>query len=344
MINGRRYRGAIPEATTKRQAELVENQKRIEVFEGRYGKPTGQGLLEDFIKDVYLPWSKQHKKSHYHDQKYAVVICEFFRGMAFRDITAWTIEQFKRKRSEGITERGEKRAKSTVNRELAQLSSIFSLAVDYGYCEDNPCRRVRLYKVYSRRERVISEEEERRLLAALTGRHEELRPIIILALHTGMRRNEILKLKWTDVDFMANEIRLAEGSTKSGKGRTLPMTDLVRETMLGLREAGDGTGRIFTGRGYSSGTITNRIARLCDRLGMPDVTLHTLRHTFASRLEERNVNPFLVRDLLGHSTLRMTGHYTHSQPDALREAVKKLEMEKDCHKIVTNVESRNFAS
>jgi integrase len=71
---------------------------------------------------------------------------------------------------------------------------------------------------------------------------------------------------------------------------------------------------------------------------------HTLRHTFASRLEDLNVNPFVVRDLMGHTTIRMTGHHTHSTAGALHRAVKQLETEKDCLKILTNEENRKTGS
>ena len=67
------------------------------------------------------------------------------------------------------------------------------------------------------------------------------------------------------------------------------------------------------------------LLRLCDQIEMPDVTLHTLRHTFDTRLIEQNVNPFVVKELMGHATLKMTEHYSHIGVSELHQAVKTLE-------------------
>lgn len=335
MINRVRYRSVVPEARTRKQAEQVETQKRVEVFEGRYGKPTGLGIFEEFVRETYLPWSKQHKKSYYHDERYAEIICEFFKGKTFREISPLTIEHFKRQRREGITQRGEQRNMGTVNRELAQLSSIFSLAVDYDYCELNPCRKVKLFTVHSRRERVLTPDEETRLLEAMTGRLERYRPIVILALHTGMRRGEIMRLRWQDVDFSRNEIRIPVGSTKSGKGRVLPINAVLRTMLIEMQSKGNSGGRVFSGIGYTAGEVSKRISKVCDEIGLDDVTLHTCRHTFATRLKDQNVNPFTIRDLMGHATLRMTNDYTHTTPEMLQRAVELLEKRPDCSNLVS---------
>lgn len=202
---------------------------------------------------------------------------------------------------------------------------IFSLAVDNDYCESNPCRKVKAFKVDNRRERFITHAEESRLLAALTGRNAHLRPVAIVALYTGMRRGEILRLEWRDVDLINDEIRIPKGTTKSGKGRVIPIDETVREALLSLRGERMESDRVFEGKGYYPVSVSEEFSKVCRSLGWHDVTLHTLRHTYATRLKDAGTDPFTIRDLLGHATLRMTDIYTHATPETMRRAVKLLE-------------------
>lgn len=337
MINRARYRGHIPEAHTRKQAVFVEGQKRQEVFDGRYGKPSGNGGFEEFARQTYLPHSKKHKKAstYYSDTRHVELFCRQFKGMTFREINPLIIERFKQQRSDGFTKRSGPRAQVTVNRELATLSSIFSLAVDYGCCESNPVLKVRKFRTYSRRERVLTEDEEIILMNALQEHYAKLRPAIVLGLYTGMRRGEILNLKWSNVDFEKNEITLQSGTTKSGKARTLPMNDLVTQALLEWREVCDNKEKLFSGRGYTVDNFTRLTCELCEALGLHGVTMHTLRHTFASRLAMKNVNLAIIRDLLGHSTFKMTDRYTHVSTETMHEAVKGLETPANRHRFVT---------
>src|SRR5262249_49844196 len=107
--DGVRHRKNIPEAVTEQQAKLAEAAARTEVFKGKYGQKTGRANFEKFVRDIYLPWSREHKRSFKQDEYYAEIICDCFRGKTFADISPILIEKFKRQRREGITTRGEKR-------------------------------------------------------------------------------------------------------------------------------------------------------------------------------------------------------------------------------------------
>jgi integrase len=99
------------------------------------------------------------------------------------------------------------------------------------------------------------------------------------------------------------------------------MNSDVRATLMELREV-KSEGQIFP---FNADSVSYRFSILCDKLGMPDVTLHTLRHTFDTRLIERNINPFVVKELMGHATLAQTNHYAHVSVGELHQAVKTLE-------------------
>src|SRR4030095_4364186 len=111
------------------------------------------------------------------------------------------IEKFKRTRLQTQTCDGRQRSVASVNRELSCISKIFSLAIRDGKASIKPCRPVKKYEEHNERNRYLLPEEEQRLLSALSGSRSHLRPIVQLAINTGMRRGEILALRWDWIDF-----------------------------------------------------------------------------------------------------------------------------------------------
>jgi len=152
---GVRYRGAIPEARTKWQAEKAETKIRPEAYENRYGGSSGDDLLSKFIENNYLPWSRANKRSCRDDELNKKVISDFFSGRTFNHISPLLIEKFKKQRRESVTRYERQRAPASVNRELATLSRIFSLAIDNGIVETNPCRKVRKLRENNERKRYL---------------------------------------------------------------------------------------------------------------------------------------------------------------------------------------------
>lgn len=335
-VKGRRVRDVIERATNDQEAAIEVARRKLAIIEGRAGEPDKSLPFQEFVETIYLKWSKHNKRSHYLDEKYAKIFCQYFKGQTLRQITPLAIEEFKQERREQTTIRRAQRSAGSVNRELGVLSSIFSRAVKYGFLDTNPCQAVELYKNYNFRERVLTAAEEERMLAAMTGHLEKLHPIVVLAINTGMRRNEMLKLRWSDVNFEASEIFVRPENSKSKKGRMLPLNDNIFPLLRKLQENASDKHLVFSGKGYSSTSVTNSFSRFCDQLGLADVTLHTLRHTFSTRLKDQNVNPFVIRDLMGHSSLRITEGYTHKTPGTHREAVKTLEKATNCHRTDTN--------
>ena len=333
MIRGKRYRFAVPEATTRRQAERAEAKLKTEIFEARYGSK-GKSSFVKFVDEVYLPWSKENKRSWKHDELYAKIIKDFFRGYNFEDISPLLIEKFKRTRRAGLTNRGEQRAASTVNREMAQLSKMFSLALKLGFCSENPCRRVDAFKVNNRKERVVTYEEEGRILEALTGKLARLKTPVIVALNCGLRLGEIFNIEWRHVDFQKGVIEIPRGSTKSGKGRIAVMNRRVKDALAELRGDSDRAGHVFP---FDKQKACAAFSHLCKDIELGGVTFHTLRHTFSTRLAEANVNPFTARDLMGHEEVNMTGYYTHTAIETMREAVTRLERASNHSDFAANV-------
>ncbi|MDQ3684819.1 MAG: tyrosine-type recombinase/integrase [Acidobacteriota bacterium] len=324
IIRGITYKRAIPEARTETQAKQVERLARQAVFEGRYGRQAGTESFTKFVDGVYIPWAKINKRSWYHDTRYVVILCDYFKGKTFGDITPMLVEHYKKHRREGVTRLGTNRNMATVNRELALLSKIFSLAVDNGYTETNPCRKVRRFRVDNRRERVLSDDEEAQLLEALAGRYASLRPVVVLALNTGMRRGEMLALRWPDVDFAGRAIHLPRDITKNGRARSIPFNEDALAALVELKEDAGGAEHVLAGLGYGKGALSKKLSAATALAGITGVTLHTFRHTFATRLKDEGIDLSTVRDLLGHATIQMTNHYTHATPETMRRGVEAL--------------------
>jgi integrase len=338
IMNGVRHRDLIPNARTKKQAEDAEIAFRQELFEARF-KPKVEDvpLLSDFIDEHFLPWSRDNKRSWYADGWRSKSLKKFFAGRRLDEITPLLIEKFKSKELEKISERGTKQSPASVNRKLELLSRILSMAVDYGMIPSNPCQRVRKFRLNNRRERYLSVEEEGRLMKMLLGRKSYLRPIVILALNTGMRRGEILNLEWWQVDF--NSDRLIVTKSKSGKPRHIPMNQIVRETLLELKETSNGM-LVFESKRNPGHPILDPKKGFKAALKDAEIEnfrFHDLRHTAGTRLAEAGVDAFTIKDILGHASIQTSAIYVHATDDGKRRALTALGQytENSCHRSVT---------
>lgn len=142
MIHRVRYRGGIPEAQNKWQAEKAEAKIRLEIYEGKFGSESGSTRMVDFINETYLPWARSAKRSCRDDELNCKVLCEYFGSKSFSQISPLLIEKFKRERRDSITRYGKQRKPASVNRELATLSRVFSIAMDNGVVASNPSTKV----------------------------------------------------------------------------------------------------------------------------------------------------------------------------------------------------------
>jgi integrase len=322
-IKGVRYRGSIPEARTKYKAQEAERKIRDEIFEGRYGKAQSRKTLKEFFEETYLPWAKTNKRSWKSDESRIKPILAQFGGKKLTDITSFLVEKYKITRSKTLTRGGTTRAKATINRELALLSRLFTLAIRNKCASKNPVAEVGLFKGLTSRTRYLLPEEEASLIGAVAG-HTHLRLVILIALHTGMRRGEILKLKKKDVDFYRGEIHVTQ--TKTDEDRTVPMNDTLR-LELSSHIASHESEYLFmnpqTGKPVVSIQRAFEAARL--EAGLEDFRFHDLRHTAATRMAEAGVDVFTISAILGHKDIKTTARYAHSTAMAKRRAVAALE-------------------
>jgi integrase len=310
------YRGVL-EARNAEQARQAAQKVWDEEWSKRYDPepPTPeQVLLADFVKDIYLPWSKIHKGSYEDDVRTTSVLTNFFKRKSLREIKPAMIEQYKAKRI------GAGRAPATVNRELSVLSKVFTLAVRHEKADVNPCQSVERFALDNERVRYLTEDEEERLFEAM-GDNEPLKSIVTVALHTGMRRGEIFNLKWFDLDFDRGLIQVRK--TKTKLNRVVPMNGRVRETFNQQRRARE---YVFTSTKTGGRLIDVKTGfqTARDAAGIPDFQLRDLRHSCATRLSDRGEELVTVAEILGHTDIRMTKRYSHGMQERKREALEKL--------------------
>jgi integrase len=241
---------------------------------------------------------------------------------------------------------------TTVRLVHAALHRALSQAAAWGLIAFNPAERVKAPRPARREFRVLSPEEVRRLLEAVKAGAPDCYPMIATLVLTGMRLSEAVGLRWQDVDLEAGVIRVVrtlrwvggrwvEGEPKTAAGRRqipIPaeLVSLLKEHRVAQLEArlraGAGWSTEFgelvfptrTGRPVLPGNLRVALARLCRAAGLEPIRVHDLRHTHATLLLAEGVNPRVVQERLGHSTVTMTlGLYSHVLPNLQREAAEK---------------------
>jgi len=217
-----------PSGDLKTVAQEEQKAKRAEVRDARKaGKECcprliarGRPPLFEEILDDSLEYSRQSKRSHKHDVARARLLRSRFGGRLASDVTSKEVESLKSAMAAAHTP-------ATANQYLKLLKAVYNRAIRQDRLTRNPVTPVRLFQENNARNRCLSPAEEDRLLAALPNR---LRSLVVVALHTGMRRGELRALQWQDVDFATGTIRIRQD--KAGDGRWVTMNSAALEALL----------------------------------------------------------------------------------------------------------------
>ncbi len=317
-VGGRRKREKI--GSSRKLAETVLGKRKLEVAEGKFLNVVRKDKVrfEDFAHQYLNIYSKQHKKSWKTDFYLLKDLERFFKGKYLYSITPKDIEQFKMERLKETV--GSKNVSAaTVNRQLDVLSAMLNKAVEWGNLQSSPMKSVRSLKVPPGRLRFLEKEEIVKLLGNCT---KNLKPIVVLALFTGMRRGEIFGLKWHDIDVKRNIITLLD--TKNGEKREVPMNEQVKTALIRVRKHPD-TAYIFCNeKGIPVHDVRKSYSTALRKSGITNFRFHDLRHTFASQLVMSGVDLNTVRELLGHKDIAMTLRYSHLAASHKQRAVDLL--------------------
>lgn len=248
---------------------------------------------------------------------------DHFSKQLARAITVSDILKFRASRLKTPTRLNKQRSIASVNRELALLRRILNVALQEGWLIKNPfAAGSKLISAADERklERILTMDEETRLLAVCKGPRAHLRAIIIVALDTGMRRGEILKLQWSDIDFETRMIKVKAFNTKTMQERRLAMTPRIHCELSNLYKLRPSTQLVFGIKDNFKNAFKSarKEANLCD------VRFHDLRHTAATRLVRGHMPLSEVGRILGHTQANTTYRYVNADAETARKAADVL--------------------
>ena len=217
------------------------------------------------------------------------------------------------------------RTNATSNRYLSGLSLILRCCVeDWGWLEKNPARSIRRLPEKNASTRFLSSNEKERLYQHCI-KNKDLHDIVLLALNTGARRNELQELKWKEVDL--NEKLITFKFTKNGEDRTIPISNeasMMLERRFIERNNVNGEWVFPAKRKDGPMDFYKPFLKAIKEAEIKHFRFHDLRHTAGSYLASAGVTERFIAEILGHKTLEMVKRYTHLKPEHLRDAIEVL--------------------
>lgn len=279
-------------------------------------------LTERFINDGALEHHRSSKDTFRHLDYWKLR----FGAYGLVHITPELIGKERQLLVETPTSNGKKRAPATVNRYFASLSSLFSYAVrDLRWLDESPCRNLKKLKESRGRDRVLTQDEIERLLAACReSKSPYLYCVVIIALTTGARQGEILNLEWRDIDFNNKLASIKE--TKNGQPRSVSLSDPVIVELQRLYNLRDPRKSLV----FASRTAFGRIdikkpwKKALERAGIKNCRAHDMRHTFATYAAAQGATNLELATAMGHRTLQMLQRYTHLDAEVSKKFSKQI--------------------
>jgi integrase len=325
-FNGTRFRKRSP-ANSKEGAKDYESLLRQKLLRGESlesQENKGDMTFEKFAKEWFEVYVKNNNKYSEVMSKESILrvhLLPFFGKMKLSKIQSQKTEEYKRKKIQsGLNNK-------TINNHLAVLNKCLDTAREWKFIDERP--RIRLLKLKPLHHDYLSESECEILLNGATGIIKEM---ILLALRTGLRFGEIIALDWQDVDLDRKMLSVSKsisrglmGSTKSNRSRHIPLSGELCEMLFQRIQK---SGSVFLSRNEKTmrrDACFKSLRRACLRAKLRAIGWHTLRHTFASHLAQKNISLKAIQELLGHSNIMTTMRYAHLSPSELRSAVDCLE-------------------
>ncbi len=314
-------------------ARQIEAAKKTELAKAGAGivKQKPSPLLKEFVPR-FIEAMKSHcsgkpRTAEFYRARAEVILTESgWAEMRLDRIDEEEISLYIRKRSKVKSRLNLLFAPASVNRELATLRRMLRLAHEWKLLNRVP--RIRLLRGERIREFVLPKALEETYLAACP---EQLASVAVLLLDTGMRLGEALSLSWRQVNLepysgaKLGSIAVLGEKSKNGRTRVIPLTPRAAALLRSL-EPGK-SGLVFErkdGEAMKGAHLGQQQARVRDLLKLPEFVLHSLRHTFGTRLGEYGADAFTIMRLMGHSTVTVSQRYVHPTPETMERAVERM--------------------
>ncbi|WP_035350854.1 tyrosine-type recombinase/integrase [Edaphobacter aggregans] len=300
----------------------AKNRRALKIAEIEKHKLLGHVPATKDVFATIIPNYLIHQKARLTPESYErtrgileVHLKSFFGTMPLAGIRRADVQKY-------ITQRLGEVSTDTVIKEINVLKHLLGLAMEWEMIPKNPAYRMGgkkdNMKASPGRVRYLQPAE---LNVVLEACPEWLRPIASLLAYTGMRRSEVLRLRWRDLDIKGGEIMLPK--TKNGDARVVHLNDRASDVVKSLTR-GFPAARVFS-EDITAENVSVAFIRACRSVGIADFSLHDLRHTMASWMRMTGSDLQDVAKQLGHRDLRMTNRYAHLSGDHLSTAVKRLD-------------------
>jgi len=349
-INHKRILKAIPEARTQKEADHAERKISHDLFENKYESGKGTGF-STYFRDSYLLWSLLEKSSYRDDVSRGQELTSFFGDRPIRSIETADCQRLKYLLMKGKNRKGELRSGATVNKYMALLSGIFTKAIEDRVIDSTPLRGIKREEEGDGRERWLSADEYRRLLAVLVDDLAYLRRPTEVALGTGLRKGELLNITIERVN-LSNAVKHVlvqrhtveippdclmipkAPRTKEKYTRIIPLNENTRSALvqvIGQRPPGEcvfskeaaGVNLYSLRKGFPIACERAEIVYGIDQAG--GTIFHDTRRCFATRLRANGVHEYDIKYLLGHAIDKgVTKTYARQSLDSLRRAINTL--------------------
>lgn len=356
LPSGKRKHEKIGSTSALSTAQARDKAKKLLAEVALGNDPTQEAAqvltLGEFIEREYRPVWLASKKSGVSTYKR---IANQFSPFWSTPLDQFTVGMIDKWRAERLAQG---RKSSTINRDVGVLYAALTKAFDWDFIAHHPLAKLKpLKEEHNPIVRFLSPDEERRLIAALDSREtgiregresgnqwrrrrgykemkslagntfaDYLKPMVLLSLNTGMRRGEVFSLEWQDIDFDKSQLTIRSSTAKSGKVRHIPLNSTARETLIAWRAQTGTTGLVFKNHnGKRFDNVSTSWVKVLQDASIDDFRWHDMRHHFASWLVMLGENLNTVRELLGHSDLKMTLRYAHLAPEHKAAAVAKLD-------------------
>lgn len=330
--------GVDVQAEKKEQREKTERDK--------------QTKLSIFLEKTYLPYQEaRNPKTADRIIKSIKAGFPHLLEKQLADISANQIEVWRNeKRKSGMKE-------ATINGYVSSLKALLNRAVEWDLIEKNNLENIKKLRSDNKRIRFLNDDEQERLKVALEERTDRIKkerdnanlhrvmrnkptlpefkkrtyidhltPIVHLAMYTGMRKGEILSLKWDDVDLKNKTITVQPENAKSGKRRHIPTNAIVLKMLKTWKKESGTVEYVFENEpNRPLADFKKAWMNLLKEADITNFRFHDLRHHFASMLVMKSVDLNTIRELLGHSTIEMTLRYAHLAPDHKAAAIELLD-------------------
>jgi integrase len=319
-INGRRKREVVGhvDKITRTQAEKALKARAGEIVQGKFNlEVTKKPMRMNALFDRFLEWAKTNYKNPAKTASAVKPLRAFFGGRLISETNLWLVDRYKAHR------KAEQKKPETINRELGILRRMLHLAIEWKLITATPIKGLTLVKIPKYFPRVLSVEEFERLYSSASV---HFKPVLLCAYLTGMRKGEIARLMWEDVDLKDRYLIVKE--SKNGESRTIPLHSRLISTLLELKDKSENP-YVFTtpeGNAYISDSAWKRaFYTALKKSGIGKCRFHDLRHSFCSNLIVGEKEDFVtVMELTGHKDMRMLKRYSHTRESAKRSAIDKL--------------------